>query len=256
MTRPSSLVTFWVLYPWMNPFRVGITRESGSVMFRTGPGPAFAAALGLGLRGPGPGLLHLGRGLPDPAVILHPGPAAPPRLPRRIPLLQRGQLRLPGRGHPGQVLLRQRHRRPGRPGPGPLPGLPPRPELRRLRPGLRLRRLALGLQLSQRLRDPLRPPPRRPPLLSRHLIAPPALANSSSSAASAAACAATACSASSRSRFSVRFAAFDADAAILVPSSATTPSRPIPSRAHSTSTCAKNPGTASPKSFRNRAIVQ
>ena len=45
MTRPSSLVTFWVLYPWMNPFRVGISRESGSVTFRTGPGPALPAAL-------------------------------------------------------------------------------------------------------------------------------------------------------------------------------------------------------------------
>jgi hypothetical protein len=54
----------------------------------------------------------------------------------------------------------------------------------------------------------------------------------------------------------VRFAAFDADAAILVPSSATVPSRPIPSRAHKMSTPVKNPGTAPPKSFRNRAIVE
>ena len=29
----------------MNPPRTGISRESGSVILRTGPGPAFAAAL-------------------------------------------------------------------------------------------------------------------------------------------------------------------------------------------------------------------
>ena len=62
--------------------------------------------------------------------------------------------------------------------------------------------------------------------------------------------------ASSRSRFSVRFAAFDADAAIFVPSSATVPSLPIPSRAHKISTSVNNPATAAPKSFRNRAMVE
>ncbi|HEX3305027.1 MAG TPA: hypothetical protein VHS32_02145 [Streptosporangiaceae bacterium] len=53
----------------------------------------------------------------------------------------------------------------------------------------------------------------------------------------------------------MRFAAFDADAAIFVPSSATVPSRPIPSRAHKISTSVKNAAVAPPKSFRNRANV-
>jgi hypothetical protein len=36
----SSLVRFSVLQPWMNPPpRTGISRESGSVRLRTGPGP-------------------------------------------------------------------------------------------------------------------------------------------------------------------------------------------------------------------------
>jgi len=61
--------------------------------------------------------------------------------------------------------------------------------------------------------------------------------------------------ASSASFPSVRLAAFDADAAIFIPSSATTPSRPMPSRAHKPSTCANNTGTASPKAPLNRAIV-
>lgn len=40
MIGPSPLVMFWALYPWMNtPPRTGISRESGSVMLRTGPGP-------------------------------------------------------------------------------------------------------------------------------------------------------------------------------------------------------------------------
>ena len=80
--------------------------------------------------------------------------------------------------------------------------------------------------------------------------------NSASSAASAAACAATASSASFRSPSSVRFAAFDAFAAIFIPSSATVPSRPIPSRAHKISTSVKNAAVASGKSDRNRANVE
>src|SRR6266704_3381890 len=42
MTSPSVLVMFWALYPWMKPPRTGISRESGSVMVRTGPGPLRA----------------------------------------------------------------------------------------------------------------------------------------------------------------------------------------------------------------------
>jgi hypothetical protein len=58
-----------------------------------------------------------------------------------------------------------------------------------------------------------------------------------------------------RSPSSVRFAAFDAFAAILVPSSATVPSWPIPSFAHSTSTPANKLSTAPGNAARNRAIV-
>ena len=55
---------------------------------------------------------------------------------------------------------------------------------------------------------------------------------------------------------SVRFADFDADAAIFIPSSATTPTLPMPSRAQSTSTRVKKSPTASAKSARNRATVE
>jgi len=69
------------------------------------------------------------------------------------------------------------------------------------------------------------------------------------------ACRATISLASWASLASVRLAALDAPAAIFIPSSATTPSFPMPSRAHRPSTSAKNPAIAAPKQPRNRAMV-
>ena len=79
--------------------------------------------------------------------------------------------------------------------------------------------------------------------------------NRASSAASASPCRAASSAASLRSPSSDRFASLDALAAIFVPSSATTPTRPIPSLAHKTRTCAKNGAAVSANRCRNRAIV-
>jgi hypothetical protein len=58
-----------------------------------------------------------------------------------------------------------------------------------------------------------------------------------------------------RSVSSVRFAGFAALAAIFIPSSATTPSLPMPSRAHSISTCVKNSAIPAGNAARNCEIV-
>jgi hypothetical protein len=75
--------------------------------------------------------------------------------------------------------------------------------------------------------------------VTRVIIARPS-PNRASSSASVAACRAASSPASLRSPSSVRFASFDALAAIFVPSTATVPTCPMPSRPHSTSTCANN----------------
>ncbi len=54
---------------------------------------------------------------------------------------------------------------------------------------------------------------------------------------------------------SARFAGFDAFAAIFIPSSATTPSFPMPSRAHNASTSAKNGAVIPGNALRNSEIV-
>lgn len=83
----------------------------------------------------------------------------PGRAPAAVGLQPR-HLSSPGGPGPGQVLLRQRHRRLLRRRPGPLPALLPCPELRRLRLVRRLPLCPLRLQPGQRRADPLVPRPR------------------------------------------------------------------------------------------------
>src|SRR5215470_15228563 len=115
----------------MNPPRTGISRESGSVMLRTGPGPlrALSGPAG-GFGGPGPCLVNLGCRLLDPAVILDPGPGPVPAAARTA--FQLSDLGGPGSPGAGQVLLRQRHHRRHRVRAGPPPRPLPGPELLRL----------------------------------------------------------------------------------------------------------------------------
>jgi hypothetical protein len=79
--------------------------------------------------------------------------------------------------------------------------------------------------------------------------------NRASSSASVSACRAARSPASFRRPASVRFASFDAFAPIFVPSSATTPAFPIPSRAHSTRTSANRAAAVPANCCRNRATV-
>ena len=243
MTRPSSLVTFWALYPWMNPPpRTGISREAGSVTFPAGPAlplprrrPARAASRawafsseaaaartraepsgGTGRRPPA------AAGRPAPLPVARPGPgrrrspapaaAGPPRpgAARRPP--GAGRRPAPPAGRPP-------------PRPAPRPPVPPAPP-----PGTRAPRRPAPARVNG---SPGSSSPRRPS------------PNRASSSASAAACRAAISAASFRSPSSVRFASFDAFAAILVPSRATVPDRPMPSRAHRTSTCANSAAAGS-----------
>ncbi len=225
------------------PPRTGISRESGSVMFRTGPGPFSAGGLPRLLRGPGLGPLQLGAWacLTGGSLVHRDGRAAAgPRLPGRpglrialLPVCDLGLLGGLGTFQPGLCRpAARRRRRATRPAPRP----PPRP----VRPGLRLpRRLRgfpLGFQPGQRRggsahraaaapAPPPAPHPRGGPRRTAHpRPRPPRRARPAR------------CAASCPSVSSVRFAAFDAVAAIFIPSSATTPSLPMPSRAHSIST--------------------
>ena len=257
MISPSSLVSFWVLYPCRNPPpRTGISRESGSVRLRTGPGPlrlrcsrsgrpvrcacaarAFAAS-------------HLGLGFLDPAVVIDPGRAGRGGgCPAAYRSSSSASSRGPGRLGPGPAFSSASSTAAdGRRAPGPLPGPLPLPV--RLRPRVlrRLGGLPLRLQAGQRRGDPLIPRPRPPRLLAAphpragpprtaHLRphrpprAPPPVSAASFRPAPP----------RSGSPPSTR------SPAIFIPSSATIPSLPIPSRAHSTSTCAKNSAAASGK---------
>ncbi len=116
--------------------------------------------------------------------------------------------------------------------------------------------LPLGLQIRQRPADPVLAP-HRVSQLARQLI-PPRAAIQLILGRVHRLRPARISRASSRSRFSVRFASFDAFAAIFVPSSAISPSFPSPAAAASTSTWPNRSSitAASAKySRRNRATV-
>ena len=256
MISPSWLGMFWVLQPWMNPPpRTGISRESGSVMLRTGPGPLRFAARSAALRSASAARARVACSLASASLTRQwssipagRGGAARPcssSLASRAARTARTRARFSSAiataadagGHPARspACRRARYsparassaaRAASRPARRPATAAAIRSSRRR------------GLQASSGTSSPRRPAP-----------------NSSSSAASAAACAATASSASFTSVSSVRLAAFDADAAIFIPSSATVPSLPMPSRAHSFSTSAKKSPAAPGKSARNRAKV-
>ena len=130
--------------------------------------------------------------------------------------------------------------------------------VRGLLPGLGLGGLALGLQASQRRGDPLTAPPRRPPafaVIARHFITAGPRPEQVIFRGVGLAVAATVSPASLASASSARFADADALAAIFIPSSATTPSLPMPSRAHSISTWAKNSAASPGNPARNCEIV-
>ena len=224
----SSAAASWQLYPWVNPPpRTGISRESGSVTFRTGwassfrlapaprPRPARCLRLcrgrGLGPLQPGPLPGHPAGPSAGPAAAgpLPGGPRGPSSptsglLPRRPPApgairaaatatAAGGRRRLPG----GQRLQA---------------GLP-------LRPRRRLGRLPLRGEVRQarphppgRDRGSAHPGPQRLPA-DRSAPGRPAAPAPRPPPASAMTCAA-----SLRSPASVRFASFDAFAAILTPS--------------------------------------
>ncbi len=264
MISPSWLGTFWVLYPWMNPPpRTGISRESGSVMFRTGPGPLRAAARSAALRSASAARAFAASTLAwasltrqwssTPAAS---GRAARPR--RGCPAAYRSSSSASRAARAARTRARFSSASSTAADTGDTPvRCPARCRSRNASAFAAASRSAAsrsarspasaaairssrrrGLQASCGTSSPRRPAP-----------------NSSSSAASAAACAATVSAASLARPSSVRFAAFDAEAAIFIPSSATVPSLPMPSRAHSTSTCPKKSPAASGKSPRNRANV-
>ena len=182
MISPSSLGTFWVLYPWMNPPpRSGISRESGSVMLRTGPGPLRFFSRSAALRSASAARALAASSLAWACLTRQwsSTPATSGRAAGRggaarpLPLLQLRQLGRPappgpGPGSPppsppppGPAAARSAARSaaaPGTPPPGPPPPPPRRP---------------LPFQLSQRSADPLIPPP-GPPRILRHLIPAPA----------------------------------------------------------------------------------
>ena len=238
----------------------GISRESRSVMLRAGPGPfsaavfrACSAALawarssqprawrtaGAWFTGTGGGRGTRGARPPGPAHRAAPAPrSGRAGRPRHVPAgpVPPGPARRPGRVR--RRLSRSRRVQVG-------PGL-------RIAGGLR--GLTFGFQFARALRiRSSRLPPPAPPGGRRSPRRPSP--NRSSSAASAAACSPARCAASARSRSSVRFAAFDAFAVIFVPSSATVPTWPMPSRAHSISTCVNSSCARSGNAARNRAIV-
>ena len=241
------------------PPRTGISRESGSVMLRTGPGPLRIFSIrrpGDPPRRPAPCRLELGLRLAGPgsvSTLAASGGAARPR--PVCPAAYRASRRRswpPGGPDPGQVLLRHRHRRRDRrarsaartaAGPGTLG-----PDQLR-----RLLRFPLGRQARPAQQRSARPALRRP-RMRQHLIPadPPRTAHP-------------------RRRRSPRARRVSAGQfpqlvlgpvrrlrrrrGDLHPVQRDRPSLPMPSRAHSTSTSVKNAAAASGKPPRNRANV-
>ena len=114
--------------------------------------------------------------------------------------------------------------------------------------------LPLGFQPGQRRGDPVRPGP-RVGQLGRHLIAADPRPEQGVLGRVGGGVLGGQAAASFRSASSVRFASIDADAFTFVPSSATMPSWPMPSRAHKARTCVNSSPAAAPSPARNRATV-